>query len=152
MKAQKQDFAVIGRDFQERELHGLLVLARNQHLQWRKGVLVGGLEGLVAFRIAKIFEAGNFFAARNVDDQIARNGEKPRFELGFGVVLVASLEDANPRFLEKVFGDGGVAREEEKVTVEAMLVLLNEAIKEVGIAAAKSIGEGLGVVRHETGE
>jgi hypothetical protein len=33
-----------------------------------------------------------------------------------------------------------------------VLVLLNEAIKEVGIAAAKSIGEGLGVVRHETGE
>ena len=152
MKPQEEHFAVIGRDFQERELHGLLVLARNQELQWRNALFVGRVERLAGLGVAKLLEAGNFFAARYIDDEIARDGEEPRFEPGLGVVLLTAFEDTNPGFLKKIFGERCVAGEEEKIAVEALLVSLDQAIEEVRIAAAESIGKRLGVVRHEPSE
>ena len=107
---------------------------------------------LIGFRIAEIFEAGKFLAARNVDNQIARNGEQPGLEFGFAVVLVAALKHANPGFLKQVLGERGIAREEQEITVEALLVLLNEAIKEIRIAAAEASGQDLAFVSHEPGE
>src|SRR5208283_4407169 len=52
-------------------------------------------------------------AARSVNHQIARDGEEPGLEFGFGVVLVAALQDAHPGFLEEIFGERGVAGEEK---------------------------------------
>ena len=115
-------------------------------------MFVGQFERLVGFGIAEFFEAGDFLAARNIDDEIARDGEEPRFEPGLGVVLLTAFEDTNPGFLKKIFGERCIAGEEEKIAVEALLVSLDQAIEDVRIAVAESIGKRLGVVRHEPSE
>jgi hypothetical protein len=115
-------------------------------------VFVRRLEWLIGFRVGEFVQAAEFLAARNVDDQVAGDGKEPRFKFGFGVVLVAALKDANPSLLEKVFGKRRVAGEEEKITIEALLVLLNDAIEKVRIAAAEASGKGLAFVSHEPGE
>ena len=53
---------------------------------------------------------------------------------------------------KKIFGERGVAREKEEIAIEALLVLLDEAIEEVRIAAAEAGGKGLTFVSHEPGE
>ena len=115
-------------------------------------MFVGQLERLVGLGIAEFFEAGDFFAARNIDDEIARDGEEPRFKLGLGVVLMTAFENANPGFLKKIFGERSIAGEKEKIAIETVLVLLDEPVKEIRIAAAESSGERLGIVRHQSGE
>ena len=65
---------------------------------------------------------------------------------------MAAFKHANPGFLKQVFGERGIAREEQEITVEALLVLLNEAIKEIRIAAAEASGQDLAFVSHEPGE
>ena len=136
METEQQHFAIVRGDFQERELNGLLVFARNQKLQGGGGAFVGWLEGLIGFGIAKLVQAGEFLATRGVDDQVAGDGEEPGFKFGIGIVLMAALKDANPGFLEEVFGERRIAGEEEQITIEALLVLLDEAIEKVGIAAS----------------
>ena len=45
------------------------------------------------------------------------------------VVLVAAFEDANPGFLEKIFGQRRIAAEVDEIAQQAVLVLLDEAIE-----------------------
>jgi len=90
--------------------------------------------------VAEFFEAGDFLAARRVDHQIPRNGEQPGVELRFAVVLAAALQHANPRFLEEVFSKRGIAREKEQITVEPLLVLLDQAVEQVRVALTQSDG------------
>jgi len=152
MEAQEKHLAIVRGNLQERKLDGLLVFPRDEKLQRRSGAIVGRLEGLAGFWVCQLFETGEFLAAGDVDDQMARNGEEPGFEFGFRVVLAAALEHANPGFLEEVFGESWIAGEEKQVTIEALLILLDEAIEKVRIAAAKAISQGLAFVSHEAGE
>jgi hypothetical protein len=115
-------------------------------------VIVGRLEGLVGFRIGQFLEAAEFLAARNVNDQVARDGQQPRLKFGLGIVLVAAFEHANPRFLEKIFGQRGVAGKKQKITIQALLVLLNQAIENLWIALAEAVSQDLAFVSHEPGE
>jgi hypothetical protein len=65
---------------------------------------------------------------------------------------MTTFENANPGFLKKIFSERSIAGEKEKIAIKAVLVLLDEPVKDVGIAAAESSGERLSIVRHESGE
>src|SRR6266699_2699046 len=55
-------------------------------------------------------------------------------------------------FLEKIFGAVLVSRDIEKITEQAVLILFNQAVEQVGIAALETAGDGLGFIAHQCGE
>ena len=65
---------------------------------------------------------------------------------------MAAFQYANPCFLKQILGESGVAGEEKQIAVETLLILFNEAIQQVGIAAPQTRGNGLAFVSHEPGE
>ena len=81
-----------------------------------------------------------------------RDGEEPGFELRFAVILVAALEDADPRFLEKIFGALFVAGDVEQVAEQAVLILLDQAVEQVGVAALEAASDGFGFIGHQGGK
>jgi hypothetical protein len=103
-------------------------------------------------RAGERFNALRFLAAMPVEHQIAGDGEEPGFKFPPAVVLMAALENPQPGFLKKVFGALLVAGEVDQVAEQAELVLLDETVEEIGIAASERAGERLGVVEHEGGE
>ena len=65
----------------------------------------------------------------------------------FSVVLMSALQNANPSFLEKIFGGCPVPRQRQQITQQPMLVLLDEAVEQVGIATAEALRD-LGLLIH----
>ena len=106
----------------------MLVFAGNQELEGRDGLFVWRVIGLLGFRVAEILEAGHFFAARNIDNQVAGDGEQPGFEFGFGIVLMAAFEHANPGLLKKILGQFAIARKIDQIAQKPVLVLLDETV------------------------
>src|SRR6266581_7068248 len=98
---------------------------------------------MVLFGIGQRIEALRFPGALPINDQVAGDGEKPGLEFGFAVVLMAALEDTDPCFLEKIFGAVLVSRDIEKITEQAVLILFNQAVEQVAIAALETAGYGL---------
>lgn len=142
VKTEEKHLAIVGGNLQERNLDGLLVFARDENLQRRGGAVIRRFVGLIGLGIGEVVQAGNFLAARDVDHQVASDGEEPGLEFGFLVVLMTTLQDAHPGFLEEIFGERAVAGEEEEIPIKAMLILLDEAIEKVGVAATETCGEG----------
>ena len=102
--------------------------------------------------IEQSVEALHFFLALPVDDQVARDAEEPGLEFVFAVVLVAAFEDANPGFLKKIFGALAARSQIEQIAEEPVLILLDQLIEEIGVAALEPLGEGFVVVCHLGGE
>jgi len=153
LETQEQDFAVDGRDPIERKLEAGPFLLAEDLLQRRLGFLVPNVECRRVFvGPGKRFQALRFFATMPVKHQVARNGEKPRFEFPLAVVLMAAFENAQPSLLEKVFGALTVSGEVNQVAEKAELILLDEAVEEIGIAAPEGTSQRLGVIEHEGGE
>jgi hypothetical protein len=65
---------------------------------------------------------------------------------------MAALEHADPGFLEEVFGALAAGGKVEQISEQSVLILLDEMIEEVGVAALEPLGEGLGIVGHLGGE
>ena len=153
LETQDQDFAVDGRDPIERKLKTSPLLLAEDLLQWRLGFLVLNVECRRVFvGPGKRFEALRFLATMPVKHQVARNSEKPSFEFPLAVVLMAAFENAQPSLLEKVFGALTVSGEVNQVAEKAELILLDEAVEQIGIAAPEGTSQRLGVIEHERGE
>lgn len=65
---------------------------------------------------------------------------------------MAALEDAYPGLLEKILGQLAIAGQVQQVAEEAVLVLLDEAVEHIRIAALQAEREGLRVVVNHRGE
>src|SRR5262249_37702166 len=153
LKAQNQDFAIDRGNFLQRELHAFPSFRVENLFQGRFGFFVLDIKsGRAVFRAAERFEAMRFLAAMPIEHEVAGDGEKPGLKFPAAIVLVAALENTQPGFLKKVFGAFLAAREVNKVTEQPELILLDEAVEEVGIAALEGAGERLSVVEHEGGE
>ena len=107
---------------------------------------------MILLRIGQGVQALRLFGALPVDDQVARNGEEPGLEFRFAVVLMATLEHADPGFLEKVLGAFGTAGDVHEITEEAVLILLDQAVEQIRVAPLQATGDGPGVIAHKRGE
>src|SRR6476619_2761074 len=95
------------------------------------GAFVGVGQGIETLR---------FFLTLPVDHQVTRNGEEPGLELGLAVVLVAALQDAYPCFLEKILGALAIASDVKQIAEQPVLILLDQAVEQLGIAASQPKG------------
>jgi hypothetical protein len=77
------------------------------------------------------------------------NCEEPCAERVFVVELVPAFEHADPRFLEQVFRQFAAAGQVNQVAEKAMLVLLDEAVEQVGISTSKSTSNLGALLRHQ---
>src|SRR5258708_34142204 len=101
----------------------------------RGWIVAGELHGSAYVRIGEGIEALRFLLALPIDDQVAGDGKKPGFKLGFAVVLMAALEDANPGLLKEVLGALAIAGDVQQIAEQAGLVLLQKGVEQMGIAS-----------------
>ena len=126
----------------QRGLHAFFALLAQHLVQGRRLVFVGELERMLLLGIGQRVQALRFFRALPVDHQMAGDGEEPGFKFGFAVVLVAALEDADPGFLEKVFGALFVSGDVDEVAEQAVLILLDQAVEQIRVALLQAAGDG----------
>ena len=107
---------------------------------------------MLLFRIRQGVEALRFLGALPVDDEMARDGEKPGFEFRFAVVLMAAFENADPGFLKEILGTLLVSSDVDQVTEQAVLLLLDQAIEQIRVAPLQTARDGLSFVGHQRGE
>ena len=108
----------------------------------RRGTVGGHIEGPAVFPgFAHRFQAAHGSLAAHVDDQVAGDGEQPCIETGLAIELVASLQYTHPGLLEDVFRSLPVAGEVEQVAQQAMLVLDDQLIEQLGIVALQPLGD-----------
>src|SRR5260370_14953427 len=81
-----------------------------------------------------------------------RDGEEPAFKFRFAIILVAALEDADPGFLEKIFGALFVSRDVDEVAEQAVLILLDQPVEQVGVAPLQPARNGFRLIAHQRGE
>ena len=82
----------------------------------------------------------------------AGDGKEPGFKSGPAVVLVAALENADPGFLEKIFGALPVPSDVDEVAEQPVLILLDQAVEKIGVAALQAARDGLCFIGHQCGE
>src|SRR5882672_2651476 len=107
---------------------------------------------MLLFRIRQGVEALRFLGALPVDDQMARDGEKPGFEFRFAVVLMAAFENADPGFLKEILGTLLVSNDVNQVTEQAVLILLDQTIKQIRIAPLQTARDVLSFIDHQRKE
>ena len=83
---------------------------------------------------------------------MARDGEEPGFEFRLAVVLVAALENADPRFLKKIFGAFFVSGDIHQVAEQAVLILLDQAVEQIGVALLEAARNSLRFIAHQRRE
>jgi hypothetical protein len=71
--------------------------------------------------------------AREVDHQVARDGEQPGIEARLAVVLRAAQQHPHPGLLEEVFGDLALAGQEQQVAQQAVLIELDQLVEQFGV-------------------
>lgn len=152
LKTEDENFAIDGRNAIERRVHADFFFRGQDQMQRRRLVLRGKLYRRAFLGVGEGIEALHFFLALPVDDQIAGDAEKPGLEFVLAVVLIAALENTNPGFLGEVFGALTAGGQIKQVAKEAILILLDQLVEEIGVAALKPLGEGLVVVGHLCGE
>ena len=148
LEAQDEDFAIDGGNFSQGGLNIFRGLLRKDLVERGKIFFVGELERMLLLGIGEGVEALRFSGALPINDQVAGDGEEPGLEFGFAVVLVAAFEDADPGFLEKIFGALFVAGDVDEVAEQAVLILLDQAVEQVGVAALQAAGDGFGFIGH----
>lgn len=99
-------------------------------------VLVAGVEG------------DDAAFAHGVDGQIAGDSEEPGFEAGLAVVGAATLEDAEPGFLDEVVDGVAAAEDIDEVADETVLILRDQGAEESYIAVTQAARDLLGVGVH----
>src|SRR5215470_14309835 len=102
------------------------------------------------FVVHEPLEADRSFPAHVVDGQITRHSIEPSREFVSAIVLTATLENANPCFLEEVLGEVTIPCEAYQIPEQPVLILLDELIQQLGIAPAKTASNGarLGLHTH----
>jgi len=65
---------------------------------------------------------------------------------------MAALKDADPGFLEKIFGALLVCGDVNEIAEQAILIKLDEVIEQVGIAALQAASDVLGARGHQVGK
>jgi len=65
---------------------------------------------------------------------------------------MAALEDADPGFLKKIFGAFLVPGDVDEIAEQAVLILLDEAVEEIGVAALQTARDGLCFTAHQRGK
>src|SRR5216684_4215729 len=124
-----------------------------QDLVQRRGLIfIRELQRMLLLRIRQRVQALRFLRALPVNDQVPRDGEKPRFKFRFAVVLVATLEDADPGLLKKILGALPASGDVDKIAEQAVLILLDQAIEQVRIALLQASRDGLCFIAHQRGE
>jgi hypothetical protein len=66
--------------------------------------------------------------------------------------LVAALDNANPGFLEKILGALFAAGDVDEIAEQAVLILLDQAVKQIGITPLQAARDGFGFIAHQRGE
>ena len=118
----------------------------------RGWIVAGELHGSAFVRIGEGIEALRFLLALPIDDQVARDREEPGVKFRFAVVLVPALQHADPGLLKEVFGALAISRYVEQIPEQPVLLLLNETVEQLWVAASQPEGYGLFVVRHQCRE
>src|SRR5258708_25435525 len=81
-----------------------------------------------------------------------RDGEEPAFKFRFATMLVAAREDADPGFRKKIFGALFVSRDVDKIAEQAILILLDQAVEQIGVAPLQAARDALCFIAHQRGE
>src|SRR5260370_1379720 len=80
------------------------------------------------------------------------DGEEPGFELRLAIVLVAALENADPRLLKKILGALFVSSDVHEIAEQAELTLFNQAVAQIGAARLQAARGALCFLSHESAE
>src|SRR5713101_1677420 len=83
---------------------------------------------------------------------MARDGEEPGFKFRLSVVLVAALKDADPGLLEKILGALSVSRYVYQVAEQPILILLDQAVEQIGVALLQAARDALCFIPHQCGK
>jgi hypothetical protein len=75
------------------------------------------------------------------------NGKQPSFKFGFAVVLMAALQNADPRLLKKIFSPFFISRDVNQVPEQPELVCLYQKIQQLGIAFLQPASNSFPVFR-----
>src|SRR5260370_29711605 len=81
--------------------------------------------------------------------QVPRDGEQPGLESRLAVVRMPALEDADPRLLEKVFGPLFVSCDVHEIAEQAILILLDQPVEQIGVAPPQAARDALCVIAHQ---
>src|SRR5712664_3978187 len=138
LEAEDEHLAINCGDFLQRCLDGFFLLLAEDLVQWRGVGFVHELQRMLLFGIRQRVQTLRLLSSLPINDQVACDGEEPGFKLRLAVVLVATLEDADPRLLEKVFGPLSASRDVDEIAEQAVLILLDQAVEQVGVALLQS--------------
>src|SRR5882762_266779 len=108
-------------------------------MQWRR-IITGELHWRAVVGVRQRIETFHFPLALPVDDQVARDREEPGVKFRFAVVLVPALQHADPGLLKEVFGALAISRYVEQIAEQPVLVLLNETVEQLWVAASQPEG------------
>src|SRR5215472_8054130 len=133
VEAEREHLAIarLQRQHDRGELSG--ILATLELLERRRAFLRDLERALIFAALAHLIERRHGALAREVDDEVAGDGEDPGVEAGFAVVLRSALEDTNPDLLEEVFGHLALVRQEHEIAHEAVLISLDQTIEQLRI-------------------
>src|ERR1700688_1762209 len=81
----------------------------------------------------------NFSLALPIDHQVACDGEQPSFKAGFSVVLMPTLQNTNPRFLEKIFSARAIASDVHEITKQPELILLDQPVQQIRVTPLQAL-------------
>ena len=81
-----------------------------------------------------------------IEHQMPRDGKQPGFELRLAIVLIAAVQNADPGLLKQVFGRLRPGGQIEQIAEEALLILLDQAIEQIGIAPPQSARQRLTIL------
>ena len=65
---------------------------------------------------------------------------------------MAALEDADPGFLKKIFGAFLVSADIDEIAEQAVLILLDQAVEKIWVAALQAARDGLCFIAHQCRE
>src|SRR5262249_26111949 len=109
------------------------------------------VKGRIFFRPRERFKTFRFLAAVPVQHKIPRYRKEPSFEFPLAVVLRATLEDADPGFLETIFGTFTAAGQMKQIAEQPELILLDEQVEQLRVAVFQAASDGLRVIGHQAG-
>src|SRR5580658_4268748 len=109
------------------------ILAALELLKGRRALLCDLEWTFVLATITHLVERGHGAFPREVDNEVARDGEDPGVEARLAVVLRAAPEDADPDLLEEVLSHLALVRQEHEITHQPMLIGLDEMVEQLRV-------------------
>ena len=97
------------------------------------------LERRAVFRILHLVQAAGIAFAQVVDGNVVPDRHEPGDEAVAPVVEMPLFQHAQPDLLKQVFSDRAIAGEVQQITQQPVLILLDQRIEQIRIAAPEPL-------------